>query len=171
MLQIAGYFWQMCLLRQGPEALPSSNFVTGIILGIYLPVAFFVSTLARPGEALTITLFTIAIGISMQALVTYLLTSYKNLRSRFRPTWSALLGTNAVMLLVLLPISMVIVNSEQQTLRLLADSAWWICFGWWLAIAGHIYHRATNISILQGSAIAFLTELVSILITYHLLQG
>ncbi len=168
LLQITGYFWQMCLLRQGPEALPSSNFTIAIILAVYLPIALTVSILARPEETLGISIVSVAIGILVQALMTFLLIRFKGLQSRFRATWSALLGTNAVMLLVLLPISLVIVNSENGTLRIFADSAWWVCFGWWLAIAGHIYHRAVNISILQGSAIAFLSELLAVFITLNL---
>ena len=169
MLQITGYFWQMCLLRRGPEALPSSNFSIAIILAAYLPIALTVSILARPEETFAISISSVAIGISVQATVTLLLTHFKGLQSRFRATWLALLGTNAVMLLVLLPISLVIVNSENDTIRIFADSAWWVCFGLWLAIAGHIYHRAVNISILQGSAIAFLSELLAVVITLNLL--
>ena len=75
------------------------------------------------------------------------------------------MGTNAFMLIVLLPFGLIIVNAENQMVKLFADSAWWICFGWWLAIAGHIYHRAINISLIQGSIIAFLTEMLSVIIT------
>lgn len=171
MMQIAGYFWQMCLLRAGPEVLPSSNFVLGFVLSLYLPVAFGVSLLARPGEGVMVTFAVVLIGISLQALVTLLLATYKGHPGRFKVTWAALLGTNAFMLIVLLPISLVIVNSDGGALKFLADSAWWACFGWWLAIAGHIYHRAVDVSILQGSAITFLTEMLSVTISVNLLSG
>ena len=165
MLSIADYFWQMCLLRAGPEALPSSNFVTGFVLALYLAAAIAVSSLTRPVETVDVTLIVVATGVMMQALITYALTSFKGYRVRFKATWAALLGTNAFMLIVLLPFSLIIVNTENQTLKLFADSGWWICFGWWLAIAGHIYHRAINISLIQGTAIAFLTEMLSVIIT------
>ena len=168
MIQIAGYFWQMCLLRTGPEALPSSNFATALVLACYLPIALGVSTLARPGEGFLVTLSVVFIGIFMQAIVTLLLTTFKGHPERFKQTWSALLGTNAFMLIVLLPLSLIIVNFDSGTLKLFADSAWWVCFGWWLAIAGHIYHRAISISIIQGSAITFLTEMVSVAISLTL---
>ena len=171
MMQIAGYFWQMCLLRAGPESLPSSGFATGFILFLYLPVAITVSSMSRPGEAMGVVLATVFIGVSMQALVTYLLTTFKKQQQRFLATWAALLGTNAFMLIVLLPISQIILNIDEGLLRDFADSAWWICFGWWLAIAGHIYHRSVGISIIQGSVITFLTEIMSILITNQLLPA
>ncbi|MBT4163089.1 MAG: hypothetical protein HOC70_08065 [Gammaproteobacteria bacterium] len=168
LLQIVGYFWQMCLLRQGPEALPSSNFVTGIIFAVYLPIALTVSILASPEDTFATSIAGVAIGIFIQALVTFLLLRFKNLPSRFRATWSALLGTNSVMLLILLPIILVTINSEVETLRTFANSAMWVCFGWSLAIVGNIYHRAVNISILQGSAIAFLNELLAIFMMFTL---
>ena len=165
MLSITIYFWRMCLLRESPQTLPSSNFVTGFVLALYLPVAMVVSSLARPKETIDVTMIVVATSVLMQAFITVALTSFKGHPERFRITWTALLGTNTFMLLMLLPFSLIIVNVETQTIKLFADSAWWICFGWWLAIAGHIYHRTINISLLQGSAIAFLTEMLSVFVT------
>lgn len=171
MLNIAIYFWRMCLLRESPQTLPSSNFVTGFILALYLPVAIVVSSLARPAETIDVTLIVVATSVLIQAFITFTLTTFKGYPERFRTTWTAILGTNAFMLLVLLPSSLIIVNVENQMMNLIADSAWWICFGWWLAIAGNIYHRAINISLLQGSAIAFLTEMLSVFATLSIVPG
>jgi hypothetical protein len=162
MLNILGFFWRICLLKAGPESLPSSNFVTGFVFTLYF---------ARPREEFVETLVIVATGLLVQAGMTFTLTSFKGHRQRFRATWTALIGTNAFMLIVLLPFSLIIVNVENQTLKLFADSAWWICFGWWLAIAGHIYHRAVNVSVLLGSAIAFMTEMLSVFITLSIFPG
>ena len=43
MLQIVNFFWQICLLRQSPEGLPSSKFSTGAILLAYLAIALGVA--------------------------------------------------------------------------------------------------------------------------------
>ena len=171
MLNILGFFWRICLLKAGPESLPSSNFVTGFVFTLYLPIALAVSRFARPGEEFVETLVIVATGLLVQAGMTFTLTSFKGHRQRFRATWTALIGTNAFMLIVLLPFSLIIVNVENQTLKLFADSAWWICFGWWLAIAGHIYHRAVNVSVILGSAIAFMTEMLSVFITLSIFPG
>ena len=171
MLSITIYFWRMCLLRESPQTLPSSNFVTGFVLALYLPVAMIVSSLSRPAEKFDVTLIVVATSVLIQAFITVALTRFKGYPGRFRATWTALLGTNAFMLLLLLPFSLIIVNVENQTMKLFADSAWWVCFGWWLAIAGHIYHRAINISLLQGSAIAFLTEMLSVLVTLSIVPN
>ena len=168
MLQIASHFWRMCLLRAGPERLPSSNFATAFIFGIYLLISFVVVMMIRPKEPLGALVGTLAIGILYQAGVTFLLLMFKGVPGRFRATWSALLGTNALMLIILLPFNLIILKADSETLRDLADSATWVCLGWWLAIAGHIYHKSVDISILQGSAIAFLIELLGVMTAFYL---
>lgn len=161
----------MCLLRKGPENLPSSSFATMIVFAIYLAIATTVVTLTRPEETVFVVLGTIAIGISIQALITYLLLAFKGYRQRFPRTWAGLLGTNAVMLLILLPFNFILLQSESDALRLFADSATWVCLGWWLAIAGFIYHRSVGISVLQGSVLAFLIELLGVYTAYGLFQS
>ncbi len=162
--QISTFFWQMCLLRRSPADLPSSNFVTGIIFGLYLAIALLVVNLTRPWQGTLEIITTIAIGISLQAFITYILLQFKRLGYRFRATWSALLGTNGIMLIVLLPFNMILLHSDSDSLKMFADTATWVCLGWWLAIAGHIYHKASDVSVLQGSAIAFLIELLGVLV-------
>lgn len=168
MLKITHFFWQMCLLQKSPENLPSSNFVLGFIFTVYLVIAFLVASVTRPNLAVAALAGTIAIGIGLQALVTLSLLQFKGLVERFRATFSALLGTNTIMLLVLLPFNFIILKSDNEALVLFADSATWICLGWWLAIAGYIYHKSAEISILQGSAIAFLVELLGVIIAFSI---
>ena len=168
MLQIVHFFWQLCLLRQSPERLPSSNFATGVIFLIYLAIALSVIVLTRPDQSLTTTGATLAIGISLQASVTFLLLHFKGFGYRFNATWSALLGANAIMLLVLLPFNFIILNTSNNSILLFVDSATWVCLGWWLAIAGYIYHKSVEISILQGSVIAFLIEFIGVIIAFNL---
>lgn len=168
MLQIVNFFWQLCLLRQSPEGLPSSRFSTGAIFIAYLAIALGVVALTRPDQPLLTVTGTITIGISLQAGVTLLLLQFKGYSHRFNATWSALLGTNAIMLLVLLPFNFIILNSESESILMFADSATWVCLGWWLAIAGYIYHKSMEVSILQGSVIAFLIEFIGVIIAFNL---
>lgn len=169
MTSILSFFWQLCLLRSSPAQLPASNFATGIVFVIYVCIALTVISLIRPDQSFTIIASDIAIGMLVQVLVTLMLLSYKGFVTRFRATWSALMGTNAVMLLVLLPVHGILMNAEQKTLLVFADSLTWICLGWWLAIAGYIYHKSVNISVIQGSVIAFLVEFLAAIIAFNLI--
>lgn len=109
----------------------------------------------------------VTVGVLTQAGITYLLLYYKGLSNRFRATWASLLGANAIMLLVLLPVNG-LMTVDHSALKLFADSLTWVCLGWWLAIAGYIYHKAVNISVIQGSVIAFVTELVAAIVAFNL---
>ncbi len=168
MLKITNFFWQMCLLQKSPADIPASNFATALVFSVYLIVAFSVVSVTRPAQAFTAMVGTIAIGLALTGVVTFSLLQFKGYINRFRATFSALLGTNTIMLVVLLPFNFIILKSENESLVLFADSATWICLGWWLAIAGHIYHKSVEVSILQGSAIAFLVELLGVIIAFSL---
>jgi hypothetical protein len=168
MQQIVSFFWQMCLLRQNPENLPSNRFNVGLILFFYVVIALIAVALTRSTHSPLNIVGIVFIGVSIQATLTWSVLAFKKLTQRFTATWASLLGTNSFMLVILVPVNLLLLNTENQSLILLADSISWICLGWWLAIAGHIYHKAVNISLLQGSAIAFLTELLSVMATITL---
>ena len=168
MMSILNFFWQLCLLRKSPADLPSSSFATAAIFLVYLCIALVIVSLTRPDQPLTQISANVAIGLSMQAAVTFALLQFKGLPNRFTATWSALLGANAIMLIVLFPFQYIILNADNRALIVFADSATWICLGWWLGIAGYIYHKAIEISILQGAIIAFLTELLGVIVAVSL---
>lgn len=168
MLQIVNFFWQICLLRESPAGLPSSRFSTGAIFLAYLTIALGVVALTRPEQALSTVIGTVITGVSLQAGVTFLLLQFKGYLHRFNATWSALLGANTIMLLILLPFNFIILNSGNNTILMFADSATWVCLGWWLAIAGYIYHKSVEVSVFQGSVIAFVIEFISVIVAFNL---
>ncbi len=171
MLQIVNFFWRLCLLRSSPAQFPSSRFATAAVLTIYLAIALIAVSLTRPNLSLFEVIATITIGVFIQGLVTWCLLQYKDRTARFPATWSTLLGANAVMLIILLPFNFILLQSENAALVTFADSATWVCLGWWLAIAGYIYHKAGDISVLQGSCIAFLVELMGVIAAVNLVAG
>ena len=167
MLQIVHFFWQICLLRKSPEELPSSRFSTGLVFFVYLLIALCSVAFTRPENSITTVIGTIFIGVGFQAGVTFLLLEFKGYRNRFYATWSALLGTNALILIILLPFNLIILNSENNLILVFADSATWICLGWWLTIAGSIYHKSIEVSVFQGAVIAFLIEIISVILVFN----
>jgi hypothetical protein len=168
MLSIVKYFWQVCLLRAGPDRLPTYPFVLGIVLAVYMLIAIIQTRIVRPDEGIFTMAAMVAVAVTVQGLATLALLAFKNHTRRFIPTLSALLGSYGFVVVIQLPFLLLLQRGEPESLRLLADSVTWICLGWWLAIAGHIYHNAVNISILQGSAFAFLTELLGVISVFSL---
>ncbi len=168
MISIVKFFWQICLLRAGPERLPTYPFVLGVVLAVYVLIAIIQTRILRPDQGFIAIAGMVTVGVSVQGIATLALLAFKSHVRRFVPTFSALLGSYAFIIVIQLPFLMLLQREEPDSLRLLADSVTWICLGWWLAIAGHIYQSAVRVSILQGSAFAFLVELLGVITVFSL---
>ncbi len=168
MQQILFYFWQLCLLRESPEKLPTSQFALGLVLLVYLSIASIAVTLNRPEQTLMGILGSVLVSLGVQITITWGLLVFKKFSRRFSATFVALLGTNTIILLILMPVNLILLQDDNTSLTNFANAISWVCLGWWLAIVGYIYHKSVNISILQGSAIAFVTELLGVIATLTL---
>jgi hypothetical protein len=79
---------------------------------------------------------------------------FLKLPTRFLPTYTAIVGCDTVVFTIQLPLLLIMQITDIPTLILFLNTAWFVCFCWLLVIIGHIYHRAANVSIVQGGAIA-----------------
>ena len=161
MLRIALYFWQMCLLRAGPEKVPASLPVMSLVLAAYLLIAFISANITRPAASSGALLGSLLIGVVVECTLVYGILRFKKFSPRAIPTLISLFGTNAIILLLLLALNLVLVYPEIKLLGMLAESAFWLIFFWWMAIVGYILHKAMNISVFLGVAIAFTLELLT----------
>ena len=153
MLPILKYFWKICLLKSGPDRIPAKPLILGVVLTIYLIAEVTGGSLARPSQSILSILGTVLIEITIIGLVTFMLLLFMNMRQRFIPTYTSLLGVGILMVVIQMPFFLIMRNTDSSTLAIFSESVLLVCLGWWLAIVGHIYHRAANVSIPQGSAI------------------
>ena len=84
---------------------------------------------------------------------------------------SALLGTSAMMTIILLPVNLILLRSDIEWLRVAADSMTWVWLAWWLLIGGNILAKVARLSLGQGAILIFLTELLSTLASLHWVEG
>ena len=168
MQQIVMYFWQLCLLRASPERIPANISILATIFVIY---AFFslVTMLITLDTSIMGMIATVLVSVGVQAGLLYLLLLFKRLQGRFIATLAALLGTTAIILLLMLPANVMFVNVDTPTMRLIAGGLFLFTFIWRLAISGAILSKAARISILQGAAIMFGMELIELSISRNLL--
>jgi hypothetical protein len=89
---------------------------------------------------------------------------------RYLSTIGALLGTNALLLISLMPLELMAYSLEEGLLTDIFITLENIIFFWWLLIVGFLLNRSAGISILQGTMIAFLIELVVVIITNPLIS-
>jgi|TARA_B110000037_G_scaffold222793_1_gene299619 hypothetical protein len=165
MWQIILYVWQICLLRVGPEKIPARWNFLAIFFGFYFLISGFSIITSRPDLNLFSGAVTIFIGSGVAAVAVFGLLSLKQVTNRFVPTMSAIFGTNSIILLPMIVTSAMMELVDAGTLRLLIDAVAWVLLGWWLTIVGSILSRAATISVLQGAMLAFLIEVISLLLT------
>lgn len=165
MWQIILYLWQICLLRVGPEKIPANWHFLAIFFSFYFLISGFSIITSRPDLNLFSGAVTIFIGSGVAAMTVFGLLSLKQVTNRFVPTMSAIFGTNSIILLPMIVTSAMMELVDAGTLRLLIDAVAWVLLGWWLTIVGSILSRAATISVLQGAMLAFLIEVISLLIT------
>jgi|TARA_B110000263_G_C15278574_1_gene497122 hypothetical protein len=154
MLVILKYFWQMCLLKAGPDKIPAQPRLLAAVLVLYGVTEILAALLTRTQESFELALRIIPVEITMLGLVTYLLLWFLKLPTRFLPTYTAIVGCDTVVFTIQLPLLLIMQITDIPTLILFLNTAWFVCFCWLLVIIGHIYHRAANVSIVQGGAIA-----------------
>ena len=160
MLTILKYFWQICLLKSGPERIPSRALILLFIFLIYVLTNTVGGVIARPSQSIGLVIGMVLIEVIVFTVVTLLLLFYKNLSKRLISTCSALLGAGAFIVCIQIPFILLRQYADITLLIFFSESIWLVCLVWWLAIVGHIYHRSAHISKLQGSAIAFINMLL-----------
>lgn len=163
-------FWQLCLFRIGPERVPTfstfvlvvacANIAVSALAGLVGPFA------ERPSAAFALPVMHAAvIGAS-----TWLVLLAKGLQQRFTATFLALLGTDALITGLSLPLSAALRPSDAPNLiDLLASVAQLGLLVWWITVAGHVFARALEIARGQGIAVASFVTLTSLMFNYSVI--
>ncbi len=171
MLQFLSFFWQLCLLRTGPEHAPVSIGFIGFISAVYVACSTFLLTISNSGNQVTNAVQLVILGIVIQMSCIWLLLAFKRLRNRFKATLVAFLGTNSLLVIFTIPLSLLLIVVDNQTMILSIEVTYWMLIFWWLAIAGFILHKAINVSLMLGITLAFTIELLSLVATSTLIAS
>jgi hypothetical protein len=147
-------FWNLCLLRTGPEHMPTvpAFLVTVLVLDIALNVAALLPMGSMSGPAVGQIVSTVATF----GVVTYALLSVKGLQSRFTATFIAIVGSDAIITLVQIPLLPIVLVLGKAVffVALLAF------FLWTLMVFGFILQRALEVRREIGLALALFMILV-----------
>ena len=142
---LLGLFWNICLLKKGPQDLPAAS--------ILLFLLFFLYILSAIVEGLIVGLLwpniqEALIVFALETLIIYGMLSLKGLSARFVQTISAFLGTGLVLTLIILPIlslfKLGILDAYVYSNILL------ILIIWRVVISAHIFKNALAISMGLG---------------------
>ena len=154
MVSLATLFWNICILRAGPESVPARVWFALVLLVADIAVALVYHRLlgAAGADALN-TLQALGfslVSIATVAVVTRSVLYFRKLDSRFLATLTALIGTD-----LLISVLIVIASQISKLVGLPPDISTGILQIWGIVVWGFIYHRAFNTTLLFGILIAF----------------
>lgn len=142
-------FFRITVFKQGPQDVPASWVVVRLVFASYVLINFLTAML---NGATAIALSQIAVELAMMASFTWPLLYFANKRARFPQTFTALLGTDAVINFVAIP-AIATINSMPNELAYLLMLAMML---WRWLIIGHILRLALDRSWFFGLGVALL---------------
>ena len=163
------FFLELCLLRKGPQDLPGSAALVQALALVYLAVGVIVGVASEQGlwSALAQTL--VDLGLLLGLL--YLGLQWKGRSARFLQAGAALLGSGALLsLLVLVPLGMA-PSGEDAELRGLGALLFMALLAWSILVTGHILRHTLDLTLVQGALIAVAYNLLAYVLLGALFTG
>ena len=159
-------FVHICLLRMGPQDLPSSPALLALVLFSHTLVGAFVSAVnLRFGQA-------IAAGVTDTALLcglTIALLMLQELRERTVQTLTALAGAGTVLGFLAYPVSLWLRDAHAVDQPSPALTALLLAMlGWSLVVSGHILRHALSAPYYLGLLVSVAFYWISIRVLHHL---
>lgn len=159
MLALIHYFIELCLLRRAPQDLPASLALLQVLSLVYLAVGVLVGAVTGqgPGIALAQTLVDIAVLLGLL----YAGLRWRGRLPRFLQAASALVGSGALLsLLVLIPLGLA-PGGEDAGLTGFAALLFLALLAWSLVVMGHILRHTLDLPLVQGALIAVAYNLLA----------
>ena len=168
MRAILNPFIQICLLRQGPQDLPTSGILLAIALTAHTVMSIAWSISLNAGSALLSGLLDTLLLVVLPATLLYA----QGRKSRVIQTLTALAGTGTIITFLALPVSGWLRGADQSAGEGgLAMIMLLILMGWSLAVVGHIFRNALSIPYFFGLLLAMLFYGISISAFHALFPG
>ena len=154
MVSLATLFWNICILRVGPESVPARTWfaLVLVVANIAVALAYHYMLMATGADTLS-TLQALGfslVSITTTAALTRFVLSFRRLDERFLATLTALIGTD-----LLIGVLTVVASQLCNLVGLPPGIATGILQIWVIVVWGFIYHRAFNITLLFGILMAF----------------
>jgi len=162
MQQFLNIYWQIVLLRRGPEDLPESSFllwIVGLLYGVINVISVLLVDVGERAFLLLLADFILFVGWATLVLIFF------GMKSRLTRTLTALFGAGSLLQLLSLPLSLGLDPAQQQdwfmTLRLLG---FLVVLLWAVAVYGHIIARAIG----KGQGVGVIFAVLYFLLSFEL---
>ena len=151
-------FWKICLFKLAPQDLPTSSVLMAVSALAYgIASALGNLLVLSPGAAV----LSGALEVALIGAMTQLLLWIKELGARFQQTFTALMGSGAIIFLMALPLSFIQMQMGDQGAILPSVMIVVLVF-WYLSVVGHILRHAISAPFFVGVLLAVIYMYVSI---------
>jgi len=161
MLALFRLFFDIALLKKGPQDVPYSLFLFILIFTISFSVDIlmgFVPNYVDKVVDLVLWLRFIIVANLVTIIVIYLIFRFFNQANHFLQSLTAIIGVELIMGLIRLPASILLsgsVNNEPSITYALAYLFLLLTFVWYLVVYMHIFRHGLSISRIQASMLSF----------------
>lgn len=164
MKPIVSLFWYIATFRAGPDRVPASTTFLGVVIGLNILVNVALFLLLNEVEFLRVVTL-IVVNLAVTAGLIWGVMMLLNMGERFLQTITALFGAD----LILSTVTNLIAWSVQRGFGDTATNVQFfiiaLLFMWTLGVYGFVFHRALNLHIGFGIAIALFVLVFSLAIS------
>ena len=157
MTAVLKLFWDMCLLRGGPESVPTHTWFLCALLAAQLTLAVLMLGMVSPALPTALAFNVALINLAVTASVVWFVLYVRRLDARFPATLGAVLGTGLV-------IDAAFTMVHGVTSGVVQQGAFYVCSLWGVVVVGFILHRALSCKLWAGVLLSFGVALISIVI-------
>ncbi len=168
-------FFDICLLRAGPQDLPSSTFLLGLSLLLYFVIGVLLTVIS---VSLVEAVVLVVADIALLGGLVYVLLWANNLLDRLIRVWTALLGSGAFFETLALPLlawqQQIMDNAQSEVISLnetgvvVSSLFLWLVLFWNLIVIGHILRHALSTLLPIGIALSVAYMFISITLSQNL---
>ena len=154
MKQIFNIFFDICLLRAGPQDVPYTRYLLFVLLGLHVLIGVLLGSLSYSIPT------AIAYGFTNMLILVVLLRAVLMIGKRperFNQTLSAVAGTDVIIGIIAWPISSWMITARDTDAAIgVPIMLWLLLIIWSLTIIAHILRHALSIPWAAGFALAIL---------------
>jgi len=150
-------FFNLCLLRRGPEIVPTQPWFIASIVLLYAMLGVYLSTRVGAAPTLLATLTKLVVSMAATASMTWFVLYLRQLDARFPATITALFGCDLV-LVGLLAVLMQFTGAIDSLATFSITAVIWL---WSVIVAGFVLHRSMNVTWTAGMMLAIGVNLFS----------
>lgn len=155
MYEVIKLFFGICIFRKAPQDIPYSLLLLQFAALVYVGIGLLLLLLSA---GLLESLLHLLVEILMVAGFSWALLTISGMSERYIQTLTALLGTDAVISLLALPVMSSMITPQGSAL---AIPLLMVMMVWQLLVSAHIFRHALSRSFSFGLAVAFLYFFVS----------